>query len=172
MLYSILWVWPVGLSHSLSLCPWLSLRRQQVTDCLSYFRTYYFRATVCLIFHCGPLIRTSTPAHRLCLSLKQACFIEPTHTADIFGFEDISLPDFCSHSLFGEFILTSKSFSPPTVSDVILWTTRVGLLVFHSGLGITCLSVGVITSSRIFTERARCYRVLSAELNLNATAHC
>lgn len=87
----------------------------------------------------GHSIRTSMPARRLCLSLRRACFIEPTQTSVIFGLEDTSSPDLLSHSLFGTFILTSKSFSPSLSVTLYLRTTRVGLLVFHSGLGITYL---------------------------------
>lgn len=67
---------------------------------------------------------------------------------------------------FLEGILTSKLSSPSTVSSVTFQTTRVGVVVFHLGQGITCLYEEIII--RTGTKRAPCYRVLSAESNLTA----
>lgn len=88
-----------------------------------------------------------------CLSRKRGCVIEPKQTPGTFTFETNSCL-ICTPVLFFECILTSKLSSPSTVSRVILKTTRVGLLVFHSGLGITCLYEEIII--RIVTKRAPC----------------
>lgn len=75
-------------------------------------------------------------------------------------------------SLFGTFILTSKSFSPSLSVTLYFGPPELGFWYFTLAW-ITYLYVGIISSRRIFFERAHCFSAPSAEsVNSNATVHC
>lgn len=78
-------------------------------------------AALCLIFYCGPPAWSTTPAHCLCLVLKQLCFTGPTRTPDIFGFKDFGLTEFSF--FFCSLLFLGKIFWPPSPFPPLLFVT-------------------------------------------------
>lgn len=78
-------------------------------------------AALCLVFYCGPPAWSATPAHRLCLVLKQLCFMEPTGTPDIFGSKDFGLREFSF--FFCSLLFLGKIFWPPRPFPPLLFVT-------------------------------------------------
>lgn len=163
MLY-FLWIWPV--CHHFNLCLRFKAAGLYLAgDCLGYFGAQMQQFCYCLLLRhpftmFGHLIQTSMPAHRLCLSLKRVCFIEPTQTSVIVGLEDTSSPDLLSHSLFGTFILTSKSFSPSLSVTLYSGPPESDFWYFTLALGLHTVYVGIITTRRIFNQSVHCCSVL------------
>lgn len=130
-----LWVW--SLWKYFNLFQRWSQRSLQVTKHLSQIQQFSITVVTDLAY---------------CPSWKQGCAIEPKQSPGTFRFKTISCL-ICTPVILRVFwpqICRLHS----TVSSVILQTTRVGFLVFHLGLGITCLYEEIII--RPVTKRAPC----------------